>query len=189
MVTALIFDCFGVLVSDALETIVTELGVSQPQQAAQIRALIIAANKGVIDADSARQAVADELGMSVSEYSQAVRTGEVKNTALLNDIKDLKKRYKIGLLSNISAGGLAFRFSTQELREHFDVVIASSDIGVAKPDPRAYITVAEQLAESPEHCLMIDDREDYCQGAQAAGMHALRYQSYAQYKHDLVKYI
>lgn len=38
------------------------------------------------------------------------------------------------MLSNIGSNSLHKRFSDEELEEHFDIVVASGDIGYAKPD-------------------------------------------------------
>ncbi len=51
----------------------------------------------------------------------------------------------------------------------------SCDIGVRKPDPRYYETVLERLGVAGVECVFIDDRASNCEGARAAGMHAIRF--------------
>jgi len=65
------------------------------------------------------------------------------------------------------------------------VVVASADIGFAKPEAEAYQITADRLGVRYDECVMIDDREDYCQGAIAAGMHAILYKSLVQLQRDL----
>jgi putative hydrolase of the HAD superfamily len=53
----------------------------------------------------------------------------------------------------------------------FDVVIASGDIGIAKPDARIFTQAAELLGVSPSQCAYIGDKRDTdAEAATAAGM-------------------
>lgn len=183
--SAIIFDCFGVLITDALEDIVARLGMTDPEKAARIVSTITAANKGIISSEVSRTTVAGILGISVDEYIRRIRNGEVKNTELLAYIVSLRQQYKVALLSNVSAAGLAVRFTPEELSKHFDVVVASGQIGYAKPEAQAYEITAEQLGVRLDTCIMIDDREDYCLGAQGVGMQAIQYTSFEQMKQEL----
>lgn len=185
MPEAIIFDCFGVLITDALEDMVAALHASEPNKAAQVVATVTAANKGIISSEVSRETIADLFGISVDEYTRRIRNGEVKNTELLDYIVDLRRRYKTALLSNVSAAGLAVRFTPEELSKHFDVVVASGVIGYAKPEAQAYEVTAERLGVRLDACVMIDDREDYCLGAQGAGMRAIQYTSFEQMKRTL----
>jgi putative hydrolase of the HAD superfamily len=185
MTKAIIFDCFGVIITDSLRSIVKEVRKNDPDKANHILDLVSAASKGKIDARLSRQAVASELGLTHDEYVSAIRNGEVKNKPLLAYIKELRSRYKTALLSNIISGGLEARFPNNELSNYFDVVVASSNIGFAKPEARAYEITAEKLGVRLDECIMVDDVEAYCLGAEGVGMQAIRYQSFDQMKNEL----
>lgn len=184
MIKALIFDCFGVLITDALSAMVGDLKTSDPETAQEIIALTVAANKGIVDPEVSRPAIAKLLGLTYEEYWQKLRTEEVKNTELLSYIKELRQHYKIGLLSNVSRGGLTARLTPEELAI-FDALVPSGDIGFAKPSPEAYEIAADRLGMRYQECLMIDDRQDYCDGAVAVGMQAIHYISLEQFKQEL----
>lgn len=186
MIKAIIFDCFGVLLNDALQAVVDELKLANPDKAEEIVKWVSLAGKGLVDAKASREAVASLLGLTMDEYIDKIRTGEVKNVLLLDYIKELSSGYKIGLLSNVISGGLEVRFTGDELSV-FDAVVASGDIGFAKPEAQAYEITADRLGVRLEDCLMIDDREDYYQGAISVGMQAIRYESFEQMKSDLEK--
>lgn len=55
----------------------------------------------------------------------------------------------------------------------FDLLCSSATLGVEKPDPRAYLAVAEALGLPPGACAFIDDLPANVAGARAVGMHAL----------------
>jgi putative hydrolase of the HAD superfamily len=57
----------------------------------------------------------------------------------------------------------------------FDVIFNSARLGVVKPDPEAFRTVAAALGASPESCLFVDDTAPNVEGARAAGMQAEQY--------------
>ena len=54
----------------------------------------------------------------------------------------------------------------------FDVVFNSARLGIAKPDPDAFRTVARALGTEPERCLFVDDTLPNVEGARDAGMQA-----------------
>jgi HAD superfamily hydrolase (TIGR01549 family) len=184
MIKAIIFDCFGVLITDALSAMIGDLKTTDPKTAQEIVSLTVAANKGLIDPEVSRPAIAKLLGLTYEEYWQKLRTDEVKDTALLGYIQELHQHYKIGLLSNVSRGGITARFTPDELAV-FDALVPSGDTGFAKPSPEAYEITADRLGVRYHECLMIDDREDYCEGAVAVGMQAIHYLSLAQLKKEL----
>jgi putative hydrolase of the HAD superfamily len=54
----------------------------------------------------------------------------------------------------------------------FTALTYSCRIGVAKPDPRAYLACAEQLGVGPQDVLFFDDRESNVLAAREVGMAA-----------------
>jgi HAD superfamily hydrolase (TIGR01509 family) len=185
VIKAIVFDCFGVVISDALEVLSGKLRETDPAAADRVSELIRNSNRGLVDpAESSRQ-VAAVFGMSYEQYRAAIAAGEVKDAKLMRYIVELRRGYKTALLSNIGAGSLARRFSDQELTRLFDAVVASGDIGFIKPDAEAYRITAERLGVTPEECIFIDDRQPYCDGARSVGMRAICYQNFAQFRNEL----
>jgi HAD superfamily hydrolase (TIGR01509 family) len=185
MVKAIIFDCFGVILTDALQVVHDELKQQNPEAAEELRGLIQAANRGLIDpAESSAQA-AKLLGLSVDAYRQKITQGEVRNTPLLDYIPSLRANYKTALLSNITVQGIERRFPDNELDRYFDEIVISSDIGFAKPDKEAYEITAQRLGVSPEECIFTDDRLDFCTAAETVGMRAIEFKSFEQFTAQL----
>jgi len=180
MTEAIVFDCFGVLITDALETMVAKVRDDQPEVAKQIVDIVRATAWGHISRQDSSETIAALLGIPMNEYFNRLKQGEIKNEELLRYITELRGRYKTALLSNISIGGLAVRFTAEELAQHFDVVVASGELGCAKPDAQIYQITAERLGIPLSKCVFIDDRVDYCEGSRAAGMPAIVYTSNGQ---------
>lgn len=186
MIKAIIFDCFGVIITDALQAIRQQLAQTNPDGAEVIKDIVAANNRGLIEPGEANERIATILGVSVTDFRGRVAAGEVRNEQLLDYILSLRGSYKTAMLSNIAGSSLVRRFPDGELMRYFDVVIASGDIGYAKPEPEAYETAAERLGLRCDECVFIDDRELFCEGATAVGMHSIVYTDFAQFQHDLV---
>jgi putative hydrolase of the HAD superfamily len=185
-VKAVIFDCFGVLITDALKLICDELYARDPAACQSVKDLIRATNLGIIDPAESNEQIAAILGISVEDFRAQIVNGEVKDEALMNYIaEDLRPRYKIAMMSNIAGSSLRRRFTSEELDRCFDAVVASGDIGYAKPQPEAYETAAGRLEVRYDECVFVDDREHFCEAARAVGMQAIRYDSFDQFKKDL----
>lgn len=185
MIRAIIFDCFGVLITDALQAIRDKAGARDAAAVREISDIVAANNRGLIEPTESNERIAAILGITSAELRAMVAAGEVKNLELMAYVQTLRTQYKTAMLSNIAGSSLHKRFNAGELDEHFDVVVASGDIGYAKPEPEAYQTAADLLGVRCDECLFIDDRELFCEGARATGMKAIVYTNFAQFKHEL----
>ena len=74
-------------------------------------------------------------------------------------LKELSKRYKIGIIANQNPGSRE-RLEKMGLLEYIDLVIASAEEGVAKPDLRIFKAALSRAACKPEEAVMIGDRID-----------------------------
>jgi len=82
----------------------------------------------------------------------------------------LGTRHPIGILSNSRAGARREEESRYRFSEHFDPILYSDEIGVAKPDPRAYLLACEQMQLAPHEVVFLDDTPACVEGAGAAGL-------------------
>ena len=185
MIKAIIFDCFGVIITDALLVVCEELRARDPEAAQQVGDIIKANNRGMIDPKESTRLIAEILGISVEEFRDRIADGEAKDHLLLDYIAGLRPQYKTALLSNIAASSLYRRFAQDELSRCFDEIVISGDIGFAKPEPQAYEIAADRLGVRFDECLFTDDRDTFCEAARACGMQAIHYQSFDQFRAEL----
>jgi epoxide hydrolase-like predicted phosphatase len=66
------------------------------------------------------------------------------------------------------------------LRELFDVILISGEVGLHKPQPEIYLMAAERLGLPPEACVFVDDLRENCTGAEAVGMTAILHRDPAE---------
>ena len=96
----------------------------------------------------------------------------------LNMLKDLRKNYRVHLLSNINdlhANCFEDNFRQcfhEDPRTYFDQFFYSHRIGKRKPDVSTYAWVLDQLGCEPERAVFIDDMPENIEGARNAGINA-----------------
>lgn len=180
---AVIFDCFGVFVVDSYSRHLSELDRVDPEKAQRARDINRATNRGYISSQEAN----DELSKLFNISSDELTSAEVLDERLIEFAKSLKPVYKIALLSNVSSKSyLVGKFDNYDIDELFDVVVASGDEGVIKPDERIYKITAERLGVPPEECVMVDDIEDFCLAAEEVGMKSVHFKSTSQLIEDIM---
>lgn len=184
VIRGIIFDCFGVLYRGSL-THLAELAAPEDRQA--VSDLARASDHGFIDYDEYFEQLSVLVHKPASEVKAIVRERHVRNAELVALVRQLRSRYKVGMLSNVGRGVMTTLFSEAELAELFDAVVLSSDIGLTKPDPSVYEVAAERLGCDPEQCVMIDDLPVNVDGAERAGMQGIVYSSVSQLKTEFAR--
>lgn len=188
-IKAVIFDYYGVLLQNTHGVRLNKLRQDEPEKAEEFSAVNRAADRGVLSMEESRRRMAELFGISYEDLLAEYAAGETPNEPLITFIEqNLKSRYKLGLLSNsTSRSQLELRFAPGRLGSIFDEIVSSGEIGIIKPQPEIYHYIAAKLGVLPEECLMIDDTESFCVGAQDAGMEAVYFESTAQATADILK--
>lgn len=88
-------------------------------------------------------------------------------------------------LNNESRELSEYRIRRFELTRYFRLFLTSSYLGVMKPNEQIYRLALELTQQPPERCLFIDDRELNVEGAQRAGLPAVRYTGVGELRHEL----
>lgn len=71
----------------------------------------------------------------------------------------VNKGYKLGVIANQDPG-TENRLKEMGIAEYFDVVVASAELGIAKPDRRIFLKALELADCTAEQAFMIGDRLD-----------------------------
>ena len=90
-------------------------------------------------------------------------------------IRELKKRYRVGLLSNTNEWHYEHYFKSVDVFPLFDTVTLSFAVREMKPGEKIYRDALGKLGAAPEECVYIDDIEAYAEGARRVGMKGIRY--------------
>jgi HAD superfamily hydrolase (TIGR01509 family) len=146
------------------------------------------ASRGEIKVDQHWMAVGDALGIpseDMPRFLEKYWSADDVNWELLDFIKSLHPRYKIGLLSN------AWDDLRQTMHERwnmdvlFDDLVISAEVGIVKPDPRIYQLAVERLGVHPDECVFIDDMLINVEAAHQQGLTAIQFVDTQQILADL----
>jgi len=184
MVKAVIFDCFGVLVTEAWESFCYQYFGHNREQYKIARELGHMLNMGEIKYPEFIQKVAALAGIKPKETDDYVSNNK-PNLPLFDYICDhLKPKYKIGMLSNAGDDWLDEMFSAEQLAL-FDDTVLSFNFGIIKPNPSIYVLAAKRLGVKPKECVFVDDLSKHVEGALACGMQSVLYKNFEQMKQEL----
>ena len=184
MIKAIVFDCFGVLVTEGLADYYRKYFHDDQKLIEKAEFYLHQANKGLITHDEVVKQYAEIANIPADEARAALSFNPV-NEELFAFIKhELKLKYKLGFLSNASDDWLSDMFTSSQLGL-FDAFVLSYQTGYAKPEPQIYGIMADKLGVRLDECIFFDDRQDYVDGAISTGMKAFLYRSVAEVSEDL----
>ncbi|MYS25315.1 putative hydrolase of the HAD superfamily [Streptomyces sp. DvalAA-14] len=94
------------------------------------------------------------------------------NVELIDYVRGLRGTCRLGILSNSFVGARERETALYHFDELVERIIYSHELGIEKPDVRAFEAAYASLDVRPENCLFIDDVAVNIEAAQAAGMQA-----------------
>lgn len=184
MIKAIIFDCFGVLAEDGWMPLKRKYIGNNTKLAEEIADLGRQNEYGIIDNEIHLHKMAQAIGINAEELRIALGM-RVPNEELFDYIaKELKPKYKIGLMTNANFNVLKELF-TGEQANVFDAYVMSFESRLIKPDERMFALMAERLGIEMSDCVFVDDQERYCTAASELGMKSIWYKSFEQFIPEL----
>ena len=172
MIRGIIFDCFGVLYGGSLNAL-TDMAPRERVQ--ELRDINKQSDYGFISGSEYVDGLAEIIGTTREDIERILNEKHVRNQALIDFSQTLKPKYAVGLLSNVSSGTLDRLFPSGQLDELFDTVVLSYKEHLAKPNPAIFTLMADRMGLTPGECVMIDDLEANCDGAEIAGMQSIQH--------------
>jgi len=180
MIKAIIFDCFGVLAEDGWLPLKRKYIGNNIELAEKVAELGRQNEYGLLDNETHLLAMAQEMNIDPEELRAALGK-RVPNEELFEYIKkELKPKYKIGMMSNANFNVLTDLF-TPEQASVFDASVMSFESKLIKPDQRMFELVAERLNVQINECVFVDDVERYCMAAETYGARAIYYRDFSEF--------
>jgi putative hydrolase of the HAD superfamily len=115
---------------------------------------------------------AELLGTEADGLVEGLFAGLAPNEAML---KAVERAQEVGVPTGLISNSWVMEHYTEEIRELFDAVVISGEVGLHKPQPQIYRMAADEIGVQPEACVFVDDLRENCEGAEAVGMTALLY--------------
>jgi len=187
VIDLLLFDLGGVVIDIDFErmfkkwSLYSGLPIQEIKAAFSIDAAFEQHERGQIDSADYYRYLCESIGMEMSfeQFSEGwndIMVAPIKPTVKL--LKHLYTKIPLYALSNANPLHKAYWENTyaDELG-YFNQIFVSSDIGCRKPDPGAYLLVAEELNVDPQNIVFFDDLADNVEGARNLGMQAVHVKS------------
>lgn len=157
----------------------------------------------VFFSDTARKASRGEI--SVTQHWEAVRlalgitpgnmpgflekywSADDMNWKLLDYIRGLRPRYKVGLLSNAWDDLRQTMHERWDIDGLFDAMIVSAEVKLVKPNPSIFHIAVERLQVQPGEAVFVDDMAENVDAARQEGLVAIQYHTLEQTLDELTR--
>ena len=186
------FDLGSVLIHVDEDNAITQLaeltGVSLEQIKTDFdakRSLFDAFNRGELGRQEFYQNMSRGYNLSFQQFYDVYTSIFHLNESVFSIAKQLAPRYRLSIISNTD------ELHYERIRNDFldlslfESPITSFHAGALKPDAKIYQYALQHLNVPAESSLLIDDKTENVQGAQAMGMNALHFTSADQLIYDL----
>lgn len=135
---------------------------------------------GKVGVQSVWDNVANQLSLSEEEleaFTNQFWSGDRLDRELITYIESLRPKYITALLSNAWLDFRTFLSDEHGIEEGktVDHILISSELGVAKPDPKIYKILADQLNCGFNNILFVDDFIENVDAAQILGVQTIHY--------------
>lgn len=98
------------------------------------------------------------------------------------------KEMRLGVITNGKMSVQRAKIEQIGLKDYFEVIIVSEEVGIKKPDKRIFELVANKLKINPQKCLFVGDQPlNDVVGAQQAGMKGVWLEGFAEWNMDSEK--
>lgn len=135
------------------------------------------ASVGQITEEEHWQAVMKILKQPAGEYGR-IRDeffgGDIIDRELLNFLRSLKPKYKVGAISNAWSGLRAY-VEREKFADVFDHMTISAEVGAAKPSAKIYQFALDQLKIQPKEAVFVDDVIENIEACEKVGMKGIHF--------------
>ena len=123
------------------------------------------------------------------DFLQQYWSADDVNWRLLDFIRGLRPRYKVGLLSNAWDDLRKTLHERWNIDGLFDELVISAEVKLVKPDPRIFQLALKRLNILPAETIFIDDINENVQSARQIGLKGILYQSFDQTIGEIKDYL
>lgn len=102
------------------------------------------------------------------------------NSEVMEWIRNNEGRFTFSILSNSGSSLEKLLREKLDIRDSFEHVFNSADIGLLKPDPAIFRYVLGELGAQSDECLFVDNLETNVGSARSVGMRVILFSSTAE---------
>jgi epoxide hydrolase-like predicted phosphatase len=182
-IKAVFFDLGGVIVR-------TEFQAPRQQLAERLGMEYDDLSKIVFDSESGIRAAVGEItsadhwafvvkrlkrpAAELSVIREEFFAGDIVDRTLVEYIRSLRGKYKIGLISNAWSDLRDF-VMREKFDDAFDKMIISAEVGAMKPEPKIFQIALEQFGVKPKEAVFVDDFYINIEGCEKVGIKGIHF--------------
>lgn len=183
-IRAVVFDWGGVFTegtfdSSAVQALVNASGVDETTVAEHYYPLMAEFEVGAFDLSTFYQRLKAQAGLTLDEATfRDTFLGAVRERpAMFAVLGAIPSDYRVAMLSN-NVPELCDSVRNDPRMVRVEQFVFSNEIGVRKPDPKAFAALTETLGVPPEEILFIDDNDANISACSALGFHGILFDSF-----------
>ncbi len=194
-IKAIIFDMGGVILRTTDRSYRTNLGEKFGKTYDEMDSLVYGgessykATIGEISAEEHKRHVMQKFNLKEEDnkwFFEEFWGGDTKDQELVDFIHSLKQNFTTALLSNAWGDARESVGTQHQFLDAFDFSVFSAEIQLAKPDPKIYHWILDQLKVNPDEAIFVDDFEKNILAANEIGIHGILFQSTEQVKAEIL---
>ena len=135
------------------------------------------ASMGEIAADAHWSFIVKRLKRPASEIPlirEEFFAGDIVDRTLVEYIRSLRGKYKIGLISNAWSDLRDF-IVREKFDDAFDKMIISAEVGAVKPEPKIFQIALEHFGVKPREAVFVDDFYINIEGCEKVGIKGIHF--------------
>lgn len=181
---AFVFDFFGVVCSEVAPPWFRKY--LPEDEAVEVKSRLVGpADRGEVSQEELFVRLSAVTGIPPTQVEEEWWTYVSINEEVVEIAKLLRKEYKVALLTNAISGFFKDILFRNHLDGLFNPIVISSEEHTAKPDLLIYTKLLDRLSVPAEKVLMIDDNPANIEGAKAAGMDGVVFESAERLRREL----
>jgi putative hydrolase of the HAD superfamily len=118
--------------------------------------------------------------LDLKQLKKAILDNFIPNVELIEYIKKLKRKYKVGIISNSPKEWFEYFYRKFDWDAIFDVIAVSGYVHIRKPDREIFKHALGLANVSGSEAIYIDDRPERTEGAESLGMKIIIYREVAE---------
>ena len=180
MITAIIFDFFGVICPDLYWGWLRKQIPDLENQRDYFQGLSNQFDLGKLSTTQLIKTLSDKTSVEENKVVPFIEQSVQIDTEVVDLIKSLKRNYKIGLLSNSNSEFIEGILRDHDLNDLFDSDVISQKVGFIKPQREIFEIALKELNVESGEVLFIDDRESNITASEKLGIKGIIYRDFNQ---------
>lgn len=185
-IKAIIFDCFGVLYPNYVDEFFKNHKHFLSTHMVFLDKLNSKIDLGEITQTEFYEQLEKAMGIPADKIQFDMESKLVADKKLIQLIKQLKKKYKIGLLSNAGSEEISIIYR-DGLDKLFNAITISYEVGDSKPNSTIYTMCLTKLGVSPMESIFVDDSTANLEAAHRLGLQTIHYPNFGTIAENLAE--